>query len=50
LENLDDDDDIHRAWKSITENINASETDSLRYYELKQHNLNRVLMASAQNY
>jgi len=37
-ENLDEDHvDISRAWESITEDIKASETESLGYYELKQH-------------
>jgi DNA repair ATPase RecN len=39
LENLNDDYvDISRAWKSITGNMKASTTESLGYYELKQHN------------
>jgi len=35
----DDDDDIaiNRAWRSTRENINTSATESLRYYEFKQH-------------
>jgi hypothetical protein len=33
----DDDVDINRAWENITENKKASATDSLGYYELKQH-------------
>jgi hypothetical protein len=45
LENLDDDYyddddddvDINRAWKSIRENIKASATENIGYYELKQH-------------
>jgi hypothetical protein len=51
LENLNDDDDdddggggggggdvdISRAWESIRENMKASATDSLGFYELKEH-------------
>jgi hypothetical protein len=40
LENLDDDDDdvdINRAWESIRENMKASATEYLSYYELKHH-------------
>jgi len=40
LANLDDDDDdmdISRAWEGIGGNIKSSATDSLGYYELKQH-------------
>jgi hypothetical protein len=40
LENFDDDDDdvdISRAWESIRENMKASATESLDYYELKWH-------------
>jgi len=29
--------DISRAWENIKENMKASATDSLGYYELKQH-------------
>jgi hypothetical protein len=40
---LDDDDDdnvdISMAWKSTGENIKASATDNLGYYELKQRKL-----------
>jgi hypothetical protein len=43
LENLDDDDydyvDISRACENIRENIEASATVSVGYYELKQHKL-----------
>jgi len=39
LGNFDDDDyddvDINRAWKSIRENMKASATESLYYYEIK---------------
>jgi hypothetical protein len=37
--NLDDDDDnvgISRTWKSISDNIKASATESLGYYGLRQ--------------
>jgi hypothetical protein len=38
LENLDDDVDISRAWETIREkNMKASATESLDYYEMKQH-------------
>jgi hypothetical protein len=38
LENLDDDGmDISRTWESITENMKASATESLGYFELKHH-------------
>jgi len=37
LENYDVVDVIRRAWESVTDNINASATDSLDYYELEQH-------------
>jgi len=43
LENLDDCDvddidvDINLAWECIRENIKASTTQSLGYYEFKQH-------------
>jgi hypothetical protein len=33
----DDDVDINRAWKNIRENMKTSATESLGYYELKQH-------------
>jgi len=42
LENFDDDDDdvgISKAWESIRKNVKASATDSLGYYDLKQHKL-----------
>jgi hypothetical protein len=40
LENLDDEDvDINRAWESIREKIKTLATQSLGYYELKQHKL-----------
>jgi hypothetical protein len=34
---IDDDDDDDMAWEYIRENMKASATDSLGYYELKQH-------------
>jgi len=39
LKNLDDGDDVdtHRTSEIIKENIKASATESLHYYELKQH-------------
>jgi len=37
LENLDDNAYINRVWESIRQNIRASVTESLGYYELKQH-------------
>jgi hypothetical protein len=37
LENLNDSDDINRAWENINENIKTSSNDSLGLYELKQH-------------
>jgi hypothetical protein len=37
LNNDDDDVDIIRAWGSIRDNIKASATGRLGYYELKQH-------------
>jgi hypothetical protein len=42
LENLDDDDDdddvdVNRAWESIRDNMKASATGILGYYDLKQH-------------
>jgi len=37
LENLNDSEDIYRAWENIKENIQTSANESLRLYELKQH-------------
>ena len=37
LENLNDREDINRAWKNIKENIKISAKDSLGLYEWKQH-------------
>jgi hypothetical protein len=37
LENLNESDDINRAWENINENIKTSSQDSLGLYELKQH-------------
>jgi hypothetical protein len=36
LEKLDDDVDINRAWKTISENTKISAEESIGYYELKQ--------------
>jgi predicted RNA-binding protein Jag len=37
LENLSDDEDIDRAWKSIKENIKTSAKGSLGLHEMKLH-------------
>ena len=37
LENLNESEDINRAWENIKENIKTSAKDSLGMYELKQH-------------
>ena len=37
LENVSEDEDINRAWKSIKENIKTSATESLGMHEMKQH-------------
>jgi hypothetical protein len=37
LENLDDDLDTSRAWKTISNNIKILAKESLGYYELKEH-------------
>jgi hypothetical protein len=37
LENLNDSDDINRAWESIKKNIKTSAKESLGLHELKQH-------------
>ena len=37
LENLNDSDDIIRAWESIKENIKTSAKESLDLHEFKQH-------------
>jgi len=37
LQNLNDDEDINRAWENIKENIEASAKESLSLQELKQH-------------
>jgi len=39
LENLNDSEDINRAWENIKQNIISSAKDSLGLYELKQHKL-----------
>jgi len=36
-ENLNESEDINRAWESIKENIKTSAKDSLVLYEMKQH-------------
>ena len=36
LENVSEDEDINRAWKSIKENIKTSATESLGMHEMKQ--------------
>jgi predicted metallo-beta-lactamase superfamily hydrolase len=37
LENLNDSEDINRAWENIKENIKSSAKDRLGLYELKHH-------------
>jgi hypothetical protein len=37
LENLNDDEDINRAWESIKENIKTSAKESLGPHEINQH-------------
>ena len=37
LENVSEDEDINRGWKSIKENIKTSATESLGMHEMKQH-------------
>ena len=37
LENLNDGEDINRAWENIKENIKTSAEESLGLYELQQH-------------
>ena len=37
LGNLNDSENIYRAWENIKENIKTSAKDSLGLYELKQH-------------
>ena len=37
LENLNESEDINRAWENIKENIKTSAKDSLGLHELKQH-------------
>ena len=37
LMNLNDSEDINRAWENIKENIKTSAKESLGLYELKQH-------------
>ena len=37
MENLNDNEDINRAWENIKENIKTSAKDSQGLHELKQH-------------
>jgi hypothetical protein len=37
LENVKDDEDINRAWKSIKQNIKTLAKESLGLHEMKQH-------------
>jgi RNA binding exosome subunit len=37
LENLNDSENINRAWENIKENIRTSAKESLSLYELMQH-------------
>jgi hypothetical protein len=37
LDNLNDSDDINRAWENIKHNINTSAKESLGVYEMKQN-------------
>jgi hypothetical protein len=37
LENLNDSENINRAWENVKENIKISVKESLGLYELKQH-------------
>ena len=37
LENLNDSEDIYRAWENIKENIKIAAKETLGLYELKQH-------------
>jgi hypothetical protein len=39
LENLNDIENIHRAWENIKDNIKTSAKEGLGLYELKQHQL-----------
>jgi predicted aldo/keto reductase-like oxidoreductase len=39
LENLNDNEDINRAWENIIENIKTSAKESLGLHQLKQHKL-----------
>jgi len=38
LQNLNDSEDINRAWENIKENIKSSIQESLNLYESKKHN------------
>jgi hypothetical protein len=48
LENLDDDEDINRAWETVRERISISAKASLGYYELRS--ISHGLKKGAQNY
>jgi len=37
MKNLNDSEDIIRAWKNIKKNVKTSPKDGLGLYELKQH-------------
>ena len=37
MENVNDSEDINRAWENMKENIKTSAKESLDLYELKQH-------------
>ena len=37
MKNLNDSEDVNRAWEDIKENIKTSVKESLGLYELKQH-------------
>jgi len=39
LENLNDDEDVNRAWENVKEKIKTSANESLHLQELKQHKL-----------
>jgi len=38
LWNVDDDMDINKSLESVTKYMNATTTENVGYYELKQHN------------
>jgi len=37
LENLNDDEDVNRAWENVKENIRTSAKENLGLHELKRH-------------